>query len=88
MAISRLRVGSIVSWKHRGGSASGKIVKIVKDGKLKIPNSSLSLNATPEEPVALIRLLKEGELTKTLVGHKIKSLKATSNRKSACQSLL
>ncbi len=74
MAKSRLRVGSIVTWSHRGGSATGKIVKIVKSGKLKIPNSSLALTASADEPAALIRLIKNDELTKVMVGHKLSTL--------------
>jgi hypothetical protein len=70
----RLRVGSIVTWSHRGGSATGKIVKIVKGGKLKIPNSSLALTASADEPAILIRLIKNDELTKVMVGHKLSTL--------------
>jgi hypothetical protein len=71
---ANLRVGSLVTWSHRGGSASGKIVKIARTGKLKIPNSSLELKASADEPAALIQLIKEGKLTKVMVGHKISTL--------------
>lgn len=74
MAKGRLRVGSIVTWSHRGGSATGKIVKIVRSGKLKIPNSSLALTASADEPAALLRLIKNDELTKVMVGHKLSTL--------------
>lgn len=73
-----LRVGSLVTWSHRGGSATGKIVKVVRTGKLKIPNSSLALLASAEEPAALIQLIKNGELTKIMVGHKLSVLTPTS----------
>lgn len=73
-----LRVGSLVTWSHRGGSATGKIVKVVRTGKLKIPNSSLALLASAEEPAALIQLIKNGELTKIMVGHKLSVLTSTS----------
>lgn len=72
---TRLRVGSLVTWKHRGGSASGKIIKIIKTGKCKIPNSSLIISADEDNPAALIMLFKNNEPTKTVVGHKLKSLK-------------
>lgn len=78
MASNNLRVGSLVSWSHRGGSATGKIVKIVRTGKLKIPNSSLELKASTEEPAALIQLIKEGKPTKTMVGHKLSTLSRTT----------
>lgn len=71
-----LRVGSLVTWKHRGGSASGKIVKIVKTGKLKVPKSSLTLNAAQDDPAVLLRLIKNEELTQIFVGHRLSSLKA------------
>lgn len=71
-----LRVGSLVTWSHRGGSAQGKIIKIVRSGKLKIPNSSLQLSASADEPAALIQLIKDGKPTTTKVGHKLSSLNA------------
>lgn len=73
-----LRVGSMVTWSHRGGSAQGKIIKIVRSGKLKIPNSSLQLSASADEPAALIQLIKDGKPTTTKVGHKLSSLSALS----------
>jgi hypothetical protein len=72
-----LRVGSVVTWNHRGGSATGKIVKVVRTGKLAVPNSSLALIASAEEPAALIQLIKNGELTKIMVGHKLSALRST-----------
>ena len=71
-------MGSVVTWSHRGGTATGKIVKVVRTGKLKIPNSSLALLASAEEPAALIRLIKNGELTKIMVGHKLSVLTSAS----------
>lgn len=71
-----LRAGSLVTWNHRGGSATGKIVKIVRTGKLKVPNSTLALNASAEEPAALIQLIKDGQLTKVMVGHKLSTLQS------------
>lgn len=71
-----LRTGSLVTWKHRGGSATGKIVKIVKTGKLKVPKSSLTLNAVEGDPAVLLRLIKNAETTQIFVGHRLSSLKA------------
>jgi hypothetical protein len=56
------RVGSIVTWNHRGG-------------KLKVPKSSLTLNTSADDPAALIRLIKDNKLTTIVVGHKLSSLK-------------
>lgn len=73
-----LRAGSLVTWNHRGGSATGKIVKVVRSGKLAVPNSSLAIIASAKEPAALIQLIKNGELTKIMVGHKLSALRSTS----------
>lgn len=78
MGQSILRAGSLVTWSHRGGSATGKIVKIARTGKLKIPGSSLALNASAEEPAVLIQLIKDGKLTKVMVGHKFSTLRSAS----------
>ena len=75
-----LRTGSLVTWKHGGGSATGKIVKIVKIGKLKVPKSSLTLNAVEGDPAVLLRLIKNAEITKIFVGHRLSSLKAKRKR--------
>ncbi len=83
MAIKKkvtLRTGSLVTWKHRGGRATGKIVKIVKIGKLKVPKSSLTLNALEGDPAVLLRLIKNAEITKIFVGHRLSSLKAKRKR--------
>jgi len=69
------RAGSIVTWNHRGGRASGKIIKITRGGKLKVPKSSLTLNTSADDPAALIRLIKDNKLTTIVVGHKLSSLK-------------
>ncbi len=69
------RAGSIVTWNHRGGRASGKIIKITRGGQLKVPKSSLTLNTSADDPAALIRLIKDNKLTTIVVGHKLSSLK-------------
>ncbi len=76
MCKSILRVGSLVTWNHRGGSASGKIIKIARGSNLKVPKSSLTLKSSAQDPAALIRLIKAGELTTTVVGHKLSALKS------------
>ena len=76
MGKSILRVGSLVTWNHRGGSASGKIIKIARGSNLKVPKSSLTLKSSVQDPAALIRLIKAGELTTTVVGHKLSALKS------------
>lgn len=69
-------VGDMVSWNSSGGTASGKIVRIIRNGKYNVPNSDFTVSGTPEDPAAVIRVYRDGKPTDTLVGHKIKTLRA------------
>jgi hypothetical protein len=69
-----VRVGQMVSWNSSGGRAEGKVTRIVRNGKIKVPNSSFEITGTPEEPAVAIRLYRDGEPTDTIVGHKMKTL--------------
>jgi hypothetical protein len=68
-------VGSMVSWNSSGGTATGKIVRIIRNGKYNVPNSDFSVTGTPEDPAAVIRVYRDGKPTDTLVGHKLKTLR-------------
>jgi HK97 family phage prohead protease len=46
----------------------------MREGVLGIPDSSFSINATKEDPAALIRIYRDGAETDTLVGHKFSTL--------------
>jgi hypothetical protein len=69
-----VRVGQMVSWNSSGGRAEGKVIRVIRNGKFKVPNSSFEITGTPEEPAAAIRLYRDGEPTDTVVGHKVKTL--------------
>lgn len=69
-----LRVGDFVEWNSSGGMARGQIEHIMREGTLGIPDSEFSINATPEDPAALIRIFRDGEATETLVGHRFSTL--------------
>ena len=75
-----LTEGDFVSWNSSGGRARGRIEYIMREGTLGVPESSFSINATPEDPAALIRIYREtnGEWaeTETLVGHRFSTLTA------------
>ena len=71
-----LGVGSMVSWNSSGGRASGKITRIIRNGSYNVPNSDFTINGTPEDPAAVIRLYRDGKPTDTMVGHKLKTLRA------------
>jgi len=75
-----IRVGQMVSWNSGGGRAEGKVTKIVRDGKINVPNSSFTITGTPEEPAALIRIYKDGKPTDTLVGHKVNTLNVVGSK--------
>ena len=70
--------GDSVSWNSSGGTARGKITKIVNSGEEQVPNSTFKITGTPEDPGALIRVYQKTgdkyEPTDVIVGHKVKPL--------------
>jgi HK97 family phage prohead protease len=73
-----LSVGDFVSWGASGGRARGRIVKIVRDGNINVPDSDFVIAGTSDDPAALIRIYREIEnewkATSTLVGHRFSTL--------------
>ena len=73
-----LNDGDFVQWDSSGGTAKGKIESIKREGSINVPGSEFTINATAEDPAALIRIYSEGkdgwEATETLVGHKFSTL--------------
>jgi hypothetical protein len=73
-------VGDFVQWNSSGGTARGKITRVVNNGKINVPNSSVSVTGTPEDPAVVITVYrKEGNSwkpTDTKVGHKMKTLRS------------
>jgi len=74
-----LKVGDMVSWNSSGGRARGKIVKVVRDGEIDVPDSKFVIKGTEDDPAALIRLYRDGEPTDTEVGHKFSTLTKISD---------
>jgi hypothetical protein len=70
-----ITVGSMVSWNSSGGRASGKVTRIIRSGSYKVPGTEVTLNASEDDPVAVIRLYRDGEPTDTTVAHKLKTLR-------------
>jgi len=70
----KIKVGQMVSWGSSGGKARGKVVKIKRDGSIKVPDSDFTITGTEDNPAVLIRIYKDGEPTDTLVGHKMNTL--------------
>jgi HK97 family phage prohead protease len=75
-------VGDFVEWDSSGGTARGKIERVVRDGVLNIPDSTFSITAEDDDPAVLIRVyreLRDGYVaTETLVGHKRSELRSIS----------
>ena len=73
-----IKRGDSVSWNSSGGTARGKITRIITSGEADIPGSSFKITGTPEDPGALIRVYqRDGDGYKpsdTIVGHKVKTL--------------
>ena len=73
-----LNNGDFVQWDSSGGTAKGKIESIEREGSINVPGSEFTIEGTPEDPAALIRIYSEGEdgweTTDTLVGHKFSTL--------------
>lgn len=82
-ALTKAKAGSVkrgdsVSWNSSGGTARGKITRIITSGEADIPGSSFKITGTKEDPGALIRVYqKDGDSYKpsdTIVGHKVSTL--------------
>jgi HK97 family phage major capsid protein/HK97 family phage prohead protease len=83
MAINRaepdaLNESDFVQWDSSGGTARGRIENVIREGSLDVPDTEFSIEASAEDPAALIRIYSEGdegwEATETLVGHKFSTL--------------
>lgn len=70
-----ISVGDMVSWNSSGGTARGKVVRIVRDGKINVPDSSFEISGDQEDPAVLIQLYRDEKPTDTKVGHKMSTLK-------------
>jgi hypothetical protein len=76
MKADSVRVGQMVSWNSSGGRAEGRVTRVVRNGKIKVPNSSFEITGTPENPAVAIRVYRDGEATDTTVGHRMSALRA------------
>lgn len=73
-------VGDFVSWDSSGGTARGKIERVVREGVLDIPGTDFTITAEEDDAAVLIRVYEEyrdgWRATETLVGHKASELRA------------
>jgi hypothetical protein len=75
-----VRVGQMVSWNSSGGRATGRVTRVIRNGKVSVPGSSFSITGTPEDPAALIRIYRNGRPTDTIVGHKVSTLRIVGQK--------
>ena len=83
-AIEKAKAGTIkrgdsVSWSSSGGTARGKVTRIITSGEEQIPGSSFTITGTKDDPGALIRVYRPNsngvyKPTDTIVGHKVSIL--------------
>jgi HK97 family phage portal protein len=70
--------GDFVSWDSSGGRARGRIDHVMDYGTLDIPGTDFTIDATEEDPAALITVYEEvsggWRATETQVGHKVATL--------------
>lgn len=76
---AEVKIGDMVEWNSSGGKARGKVTRIIRNGKVSIPDSSFEITGDSENPALLIRIYREqdGEMkpTNRIVGHKMKTVR-------------
>jgi HK97 family phage prohead protease len=76
---AREQVGDYVEWDSSGGTAKGRIERILQEGTLNIPGTDFTIDAQENDPAVLIRVYEEYRdgyrATETLVGHKMSELR-------------
>lgn len=70
-----VRIGQMVSWNSSGGRATGKVIRIIRNGKYNVPDSDFTITGTPDNPAVAIRVYRDGEPTDRIVGHKMDTLR-------------
>jgi len=76
---SRENVGDFVEWDSSGGTAKGRIERILEEGTLNIPGTDFTIEAEEDDAAVLIRVYEEFRdgyrPTETLVGHKMSEIR-------------
>jgi DNA-binding ferritin-like protein len=80
---STFKNGDFVSWGSSGGSARGKITRVVSDGTIQVPDSSFNITGTKDDPALLIQIWRKGTdgwaATDKYVGHKSSTVSRIAN---------
>ena len=77
MVVKAIGVGSMVSWNSSGGTATGKITRVIRNGSYNVPGTDVKVTGTPDDPAAVIRLYRDGKPTDTIVAHRMSTLEAS-----------
>lgn len=77
--------GDFVQWSSSGGVARGKVTRVVTRGKINVPNSSVTVSGTEEDPAVVIEVYRQDSNGQwrpsgVRVGHKMKSLRAWATK--------
>lgn len=77
-APGELTDGDFVKWESAGGEAQGKVIQIATEGSLTVPDSEFTVEATAEDPAALIEVYERVEggwrSSGVVVGHRFSTL--------------
>lgn len=71
-----ISTGDMVSWGSSGGTARGKVIRVIRNGKYNVPSSDFTITGTPDDPAVAIRVYRDGKPTDTIVGHKMSTLRS------------
>lgn len=78
---AKFSTGDFVQWNSSGGTARGKVTRVVTRGKINVPNSSVTVTGTEEDPAVVIEVYRQDSKGQwrpsgVRVGHKMKTLRA------------
>ena len=74
-----VRVGQMVSWGSSGGTARGKVKRIIRNGSYNVPDSDFTISGTPDNPAVVIEVYRDDKPTGRMVGHRMQSLRAAKS---------
>ena len=78
-----LVVGDFVRWESAGGEAYGRIEEIMASGTLEVPDTDFTLEASEDNPAALIEVYERAEggwtASGVMVGHRFDALTKTDD---------
>jgi hypothetical protein len=74
-----VRVGQMVSWGSSGGTARGKVKRIIRNGSYNVPDSDFTISGTPDNPAVVIEIYRDDKPTGRMVGHRMDTLRAAKS---------